>query len=148
VFLGKLFVESFLIYIQGCVGFTLGYAIPTMRLIIFVILFLIVTPFYRHKVQNGNPFNCMAQLIVAIACKWKVNVPSDPTKLNEVDPKEYVAKGKFPISHTPIWIFLYKAATEDGSTSEWKLCPVTQVEQTKLMLRMLPVWVTLFIPTP
>jgi peptide/histidine transporter 3/4 len=42
---------------------------------------------------------------------------------------------------------LDKAATEDGSTSPWKLCPVTQVEETKLMLRMLPVWVTLFIPS-
>jgi len=43
--------------------------------------------------------------------------------------------------------FLDKAATKDGSISPWKLCPVTQVEETKLMLRMLPVWVTLFIPS-
>jgi len=147
VFLGMLFADSFLIYIQDRVGFTLGYAIPTAGLIISVILFLIGTPFYRHKVQNGNPFNRMAQVIVAAARKWRVNVPSDPTKLYEVDPKEYVAKGRFPISHTPILRFLDKAATEDGSTSPWKLCPVTQVEETKLMLRMLPVWVTLFIPS-
>lgn len=147
VFLGMLFADSFLIYIQDRVGFTLGYAIPTVGLIISVILFLIGTPFYRHKVQNGNPFNRMAQVIVAAVRKWRVNVPSDPTKLHEVDPKEYVSKGRFPISHTTILRFLDKAATRDGSTSRWKLCPVTQVEETKLMLKMLPIWVLLFIPS-
>lgn len=147
VFLGMLFADSFLIYIQDRVGFTLGYAIPTAGLIISVVLFLIGTPFYRHKVQNGNPFNRMAQVLVASVRKWRVKVPSDPTLLYEVDPKEYVAKGRFPISHTPILRFLDKAATKDGSTSRWKLCPVTQVEETKLMIKMLPVWVAMFIPS-
>jgi peptide/histidine transporter 3/4 len=147
VFLGMLFADSFLIYIQDRVGFAVGYAIPTAGLIISVILFLIGTPFYRHKVRNGNPFNRMAQVLVASARKWRVRVPSDPTKLHEVDPKEYVSKGRFPISHTPILRFLDKAATKDGSASRWKLCTVTQVEETKLMIKLLPVWVSLFIPS-
>ena len=82
-------------------GFSVGYAIPTVGLTISFILFLIGTPYYRHKVQNGNPFNRMAQVIVAAARKWSVNVPSDPNQLYEVDPTEYVTKGRFPISHTP-----------------------------------------------
>jgi peptide/histidine transporter 3/4 len=60
VFLGMLFADSFLIYIQDRVGFAVGYAIPTAGLIISLILFLIGTPFYRHKIRNGNPFNRMA----------------------------------------------------------------------------------------
>jgi peptide/histidine transporter 3/4 len=64
-----------------------------------------------------------------------------------VDPKEYVAKGRFPIANTPELRFLDKAATKDGSISRWKLCPVTQVEETKLMIRMLPVWVAMFMPS-
>ena len=102
VFFGMLFADSFLIYIQDTMGYAWGYAIPTVGLIVSVIIFLIGTPYYRHKVQNGNPFNRMAQVIVAAARKRRVNVPSDPNKLYEVNPKEYVAKGRFPISHTPI----------------------------------------------
>lgn len=149
VFLGMLFADSFLIYIQDQVGFSVGYAIPTAGLIISVVLFLIGTPFYRHKPQNGNPFNRMAQVIVAAVRKWKVKVPSDPDQLHEVDAKEYVAKGRFPISHTQTLRCLDKAATKDSSSSSsgWKLCPVTQVEETKLMMRLLPIWVSLFIPS-
>eukprot|EP00253_Pinus_taeda_P006966 PITA_06966 len=102
IFLGMLIADSFLIYIQERVGFSVGYAIPTVGLIISVILFLIGTPFYRHKPQNGNPFDRMGQVIVAAVRKWRVNVPSDPTKLHEVDPKSYVSKGRFPISHSPV----------------------------------------------
>ena len=65
MFLGMLFADSFLIYIQDHMGFTVGYVIPTLGLIISLILFLIGTPFYRHNVQNGNPFNRIAQVIVA-----------------------------------------------------------------------------------
>lgn len=116
--IGAYIADSFLIYIQDRVGFSVGYAIPTVGLIISVILFLIGTPFYRHKVQNGNPFDRMAQVIVAAVRKWRVNVPSDPTELHEVDPKAYVSKGRFPIAHTPVLRFLDKAATKDGPVLE------------------------------
>jgi len=101
VFFGMLFAESFLIYIQDRVGFSWGYAIPTVGLIISVVIFLIGTPLYRHKVQKGNPFSRMAQVIVAAAYKWRVKVPSDPSELYEVDAEEYIAEGRFPIAHSP-----------------------------------------------
>jgi peptide/histidine transporter 3/4 len=148
-FIGTLFGQTFLIYIQENVGFSLGYGIPTAGIIISSVIFSIGTPFYRHKVRKGNPFGRMAQVIVAAARKRRVNMPSDPAKLHEVDPKQYVAQGRFPIHHTPSIRFLDKAATNDGSTSpwEWKLCSVTQVEETKLMIKMLPIWVAMFMPS-
>lgn len=145
VFIGTLIGQTLLIYIQQNVGFSLGYGIPTAGLIISVVIFFIGTPFYRHKVQKGNPFGRMAQVIVAAARKWRIDVPSDYRKLHEVDPKEYVARGRFPIHHTPSLRFLDKAATHDGSTS--KLCSVTQVEETKLMIKMVPIWVAMFMPS-
>jgi peptide/histidine transporter 3/4 len=36
---------------------------------------------------------------------------------------------------------------ESGSRSPWMLCPVTQVEETKQMIKMLPVWAATFIPS-
>lgn len=147
VFFGMLFAESFLIYVQEMVGFGVGYGILTTGLFLSLVVFFLGTPFYRHKVQKGNPFNRMAQVLVASARKWRVKLPSDPNQLYEVDVKEYIAEGRFPIKHTPNIRFLDKAATKDASISPWKLCPVTQVEETKLMIRMLPVWVTMFVPS-
>lgn len=146
ILFGLLFAVTFLIYVQDNVGFNIGYLIPTLGLIVSLVIFLIGTPLYRHKIQNGSPFIRMAQVIVASARKWRVEVPSDPDQLYELDAQVYVTKGRFPISHTSKLRFLDKAATMDGSRSRWKLCPVSQVEETKLMLRLLPVWVAMFMP--
>ena len=42
--------------------------------------------------------------------------------------------------------FLNKAAVKIGTDAPWMLCPVTKVEETKQMLRLLPVLVAMFIP--
>lgn len=43
--------------------------------------------------------------------------------------------------------FLDKAAVKTGSTSPWLLCPVSQVEETKQMIKMIPVLVATLIPS-
>lgn len=53
IFFGSLFFSTFLVYIQDNVGFALGYGLPTAGLTIYVIVFLVGTPFYRHKVPHG-----------------------------------------------------------------------------------------------
>lgn len=43
--------------------------------------------------------------------------------------------------------FLNKAAVKTGSDSPWMLCSVTQVEETKQMLRMIPILIATFLPS-
>jgi dipeptide/tripeptide permease len=43
--------------------------------------------------------------------------------------------------------FLTKASVKTGSTNEWMLCSVTQVEETKQMVRMIPIWVATVVPS-
>lgn len=45
--------------------------------------------------------------------------------------------------------FLNKACVDTGSStsSEWKICPITQVEETKQILTLIPIWVATFIPS-
>ncbi|KAH9309404.1 hypothetical protein KI387_037315 [Taxus chinensis] len=147
VFFGALFAQTFLIYIQEDIGFAVGYAVPTVGLIVSVGIFLVGTPFYRHKLQKGNPFGRIAQVIVAAVRNWRVKVAADPLQLHELGPEVYVAKGRFPISNTQSLRFLDKAARKNGFTSPWRLCTVTQVEETKLMLKLIPIWVAVFIPS-
>ncbi|XP_050204817.1 protein NRT1/ PTR FAMILY 5.2-like [Mercurialis annua] len=150
IFFGTLFSNTFLIYIQDNVGWSLGYALPTAGLAISIIVFLIGSPFYRHKVPSGSPFTKIAQVLVAAVSNWKVPVPNDPKELHEVCIEEYSRSNKFRIDHTPSLRFLDKAAVLKGgssSTTPWKLCPVTQVEETKQMMKMLPILLTTIIPS-
>ncbi|GKV19099.1 hypothetical protein SLEP1_g29396 [Rubroshorea leprosula] len=148
IFIGTLFGNTVVVYVQDNVGWTLGYGLPTLGLLISLMIFLAGTPFYRHKVPSGSSFTRMARVIVAALRKWRVHIPSDPKELFELDLEEYDAKkGKFRIDSTPTLRFLNKASVKTGSTDPWMLCSVTRVEETKQMLRMIPILVATFIPT-
>lgn len=101
IFFGTLFANTVLVYIQDNVGWTLGYGLPTLGLAISIVIFLVGTPFYRHKVPTGSPFTRMAKVIVAALKKWRVPIPSDPKELYELDLEEYTKKGKYRIDSTP-----------------------------------------------
>ncbi|KAK8674420.1 hypothetical protein V6N13_112711 [Hibiscus sabdariffa] len=147
IFFGTLFSNTFLIYIQDNVGWSLGYGLPTIGLLVSVLVFLVGTPFYRHKLPSGSPFTRILQVLVAAVRKWNVPVPTDPKELHELMLEEYSKSKKFRIDHTPWLRFLDKAAVKSGPTSEWMLCPVTQVEETKQMVKMIPILVATFIPS-
>ncbi|XP_027935728.1 protein NRT1/ PTR FAMILY 5.2-like [Vigna unguiculata] len=148
IFFGTLFANSVLVYIQDNVGWTLGYALPTLGLLVSIMIFLAGTPFYRHKVPAGSTFTRMARVIVAALRKWEVPVPGNSKELYELDKEDYAKKGSYRIDHTPTLKFLDKACVKtDSNTSPWMLCTVTQVEETKQMLRMIPILVATFVPS-
>ncbi|KAJ6852032.1 protein NRT1/ PTR FAMILY 5.2-like [Iris pallida] len=148
IFFGTFFANTVLVYIQDNVGWTLGYALPTVGLAVSVAIFVAGTPFYRHKLRSGSPFTKMSQVLVAAARNWKVALPTDPKELYELELEYYKGKGKFRIDSTTTLRFLNKAAVQSGhATSRWTLCPVTQVEETKQILRMIPILFCTFIPS-
>ncbi|XP_026659159.2 protein NRT1/ PTR FAMILY 5.2-like isoform X2 [Phoenix dactylifera] len=147
IFFGTLFANTVLVYIQDNVGWTLGYALPTLGLAISIAIFVAGTPFYRHKLPSGSPFTKMARVLVAAARKWRVTLPNDPKGLHELDLEEYAKNGRFRIDSTPNLRFLSKAAVKAGPTTPWVLCSVTQVEETKRMLQMIPILFATFIPS-
>ncbi|XP_076908553.1 protein NRT1/ PTR FAMILY 5.2-like isoform X1 [Bidens hawaiensis] len=147
IFFGTLFANTVLVYIQDNVGWTLGYGLPTLGLLISILIFLAGTPFYRHKVPTGSPFTKMARVILAALRKWRTPVPTDPKELYELDLTEYAKKGKYRIDSTPTLRFLNKACVRTGATSPWILCTVTAVEETKQILRMIPILIATFVPS-
>jgi hypothetical protein len=96
VFFKTLFANTFLVWVQDNVGWTLGYALPTLGLAISISIFLAGTPFYR-----------MAKVVVAAIRKWRVRIPNDPKELYELDLEEYAKKGKFRIDSTPTLKYVY-----------------------------------------
>ncbi|KAE8685342.1 Protein NRT1/ PTR FAMILY 5.2 [Hibiscus syriacus] len=109
IFFGTLFSNTFLIYIQDNVGWSLGYGLPTVGLLVSVLVFLVGTPFYRHKLPSGSPFSRIFQVLVAAIRKRNVPVPTNPKELHELSLEEYSKSKKFRIDHTPsLRLILYK----------------------------------------
>lgn len=100
VFLGTLFANIILVYIQDNVGWSLGYGLPTIGLAISLVIFFAGTPFYRHKMPHGSPFARMARVLVATVRKRRVALPEDPEELHELDMEEYAKRRKFRIQPT------------------------------------------------
>ncbi|XP_066384313.1 protein NRT1/ PTR FAMILY 5.2-like [Miscanthus floridulus] len=148
IFFGTLFANTVLVYIQDNVGWTVGYALPTLGLAVSIAIFTAGTPLYRHKPTSESPFAKMARVIVAAARKLAVSVPVDPRDLHELDDEYYAKKKTVPLPHTPNLNVLSKAAVKTGGGEDrWSLSTVTQVEETKQMLKMLPVLAITFVPS-
>ncbi|KAG0495573.1 hypothetical protein HPP92_000264 [Vanilla planifolia] len=84
-FCGNLFSTTVLIYIQNSVSWSIGYGVPTAGLSIAIAVFLLGSPFYRHKPPSGSPVVRVAKVLVAAVGNWSFRLPEDPKTLHELD---------------------------------------------------------------
>ncbi|GLJ35397.1 hypothetical protein SUGI_0711900 [Cryptomeria japonica] len=144
VFCGSLLGQTLIVYVQDNISWGLASGIIMAALIISYFLFIIGIPLYRHKLPAGSLLKRMAKVIGRVIKNWKVRVPTDACCLYEVDSKEYRSQGRYPITHTKPLRFMDKASL--GNTPGSNPCTVTDVEETKLVIRILPIWLTLILP--
>ncbi|KAK1262804.1 Nitrate transporter 1.5 [Acorus gramineus] len=153
--LGTLFSNTVLVYIEERGDWVLSFWISTGSAFAALVLFLGGTPWYRQFKPSGNPISRFSQVIVAAAKKWRAQLPSCGTDLYEMDVNKMGSNGGKKILHTPDFRFLDKAAVVTPGDSArlirattrnpWYLCPVTQVEEVKCILRLLPIWLSTII---
>ncbi|XP_021830882.1 protein NRT1/ PTR FAMILY 7.1-like [Prunus avium] len=146
---GSLFSNTILVYYEDTGKWTLGFVVSLGSAIIALLSFLLGTPGYRYLKPCGNPLPRVAQVFVAAARKWDI-VPVNSDDLYEVEGPDSAIKGSRKIYHSNEIEFLDKAATitEDdlcGPKNPWRLCTVTQVEEAKCVLKMLPIWLCTII---
>lgn len=151
--LGSLFSNTFLSYIQDKGNWVLGFWASTAAAATALLLFLSGTPQYRHAQPCGNPIGSICQVASAACRNWKSGVSPDHEVLYEGDDGSKADSGGRKLLHTEGFRFLDRAALTKASDSntklggacpgprdQWKLCTVTQVEQVKSILRLLPIW--------
>ncbi|GLJ41780.1 hypothetical protein SUGI_0864700 [Cryptomeria japonica] len=147
--IGALVSSSVLVWIQDNVGWGWGFGLPTVAMGIAICSFFAGTTLYRHQKPGGSALTRIAQVIIASFRKWNAKVPADKSLLYEVQDKESVIEGSRKLEHTDGFLFLDKAAIETGndksvagSINPWRLCTVTQIEEFKAIIRLLPIWAT------
>ncbi|KAJ7982344.1 protein NRT1/ PTR FAMILY 5.4-like [Quillaja saponaria] len=143
------------VYVQDNVGWGVGLGVLAAVLAVSLVLFLLGINKYRKESPPGSPFTKLAQVFVAAARKWRVSATRydppifwygdewDGTQL-ERQPR---AKGE-NLAHTSHFRFLDKAMMVDDldaskdTRNPWRLCSLNQVEEVKLVLRLIPIWLS------
>ncbi|XP_059667933.1 protein NRT1/ PTR FAMILY 8.1-like [Cornus florida] len=143
---GALIASSVLVYIQMNVGWGWGFGVPAVAMAIAIMFFFSGSRFYRLQRPGGSPLTRISQVLIASIRKYNVQVPADKSHLYETADKESNIKGSRKLDHTEVLRFFDKAAVETetdqvkGLANPWSLCTVTQVEELKAIIRLLPVW--------
>ncbi|KAG5550431.1 hypothetical protein RHGRI_015403 [Rhododendron griersonianum] len=146
--IGALVASTVLVWIQTNVGWGWGFGIPAVAMAAAVVSFFSGTRLYRNQRPGGSPLTRICQVVVASFRKARVRVPDDKSFLYEVVEGECVVKGSRKLDHTEQLSFFDKAAVETqsdrikGSIDAWRLCTVTQVEELKSIIRLLPILAT------
>ena len=138
--IGALVASSVLVWVQMNVGWGWGFGIPAVTMAVAVLFFFSGSRLYRHQKPGGSPLTRIAQVLVAAVWNWNARVPVDPSLLYELGDKESAIEGSRKLQHTEQFRFLDRAAVDSGKSSSWRQCTVTQVEELKTVVRLLPIW--------
>ncbi|XP_021722981.1 protein NRT1/ PTR FAMILY 6.1-like [Chenopodium quinoa] len=141
---GAIIAFTAVVYIQMHYGWGSAFGSLALGMGISNALFFIGTPTYRHRLPGGSPLTRVAQVLVAAFRKRNASfTSSEMVGLYELPGKRSAVKGSAKIEHTDDFRCLDKAALklpEDGADpNPWKLCTVTQVEEVKILLKLLPI---------
>lgn len=146
--MGALLSTTVLVYIEDNVSRGLGYAICGVCMTCAMVVLVIGTRLYRFKPPAGSPLTHIARVFVAAWKKRKLALPEEASNLYEEKwTEESGEMSKEIMVHTDQFRFLDKAAIEthdfrgmhQAPPNGWNLCTVTEVEEVKIVLRMLPI---------
>lgn len=138
--LGSLFAVTVLVYIQDNVGRGWGYGISAGTMIVAVVVLVCGTTLYRFKKPQGSPLTVIWR-VVFLAVKNRKLTCSNPEFLNDY------SNSKVP--HTKKFSCLDKAAilddyavSQENRKNPWIVSTVTQVEEVKMVIKLIPIWST------
>ncbi|XP_022897433.1 protein NRT1/ PTR FAMILY 4.6-like [Olea europaea var. sylvestris] len=126
--------------IEGSQKWWKGFLITLVCAYVGFIIFANEEPFYRLQVPGKNPLVRIAPVIGVAIKNRKLPPPDSPSELYEINERKS-ASTKAKIAHTERFRSFDKAAIfpKDAQPLPWIVCTVTQVEEVKVLTRMLPI---------
>ncbi|KAI3800793.1 hypothetical protein L1987_28889 [Smallanthus sonchifolius] len=143
---------TFFVWVQDNKGFDRGFGLSFIAMFLGAITIICGLPWYRiHVVQGSSAITEIIQVYVAAIRNQKLQLPEDPSELYEIPMDSEAALHQEFLPHRDVYRWLDKAAIRSGhidqAASPWKLCRVTQVENAKILLAMVPIFVCTIIMT-
>ncbi|XP_038892997.1 protein NRT1/ PTR FAMILY 5.4 [Benincasa hispida] len=150
---GSTFAVFVVIYVQDNIGWGLSFGILAGVLAAAIILFLAGVKKYRRQVPVGSPLTRIAQVVVAAVRKWRVDETRHEWRVCYDEENHAKNEGEsqyklMTLVRTNQFRILDKAALIDEEDearkkrNPWRLSTVREVEEVKLVVRLIPVWVS------
>lgn len=145
--LSTILALTVIVYIQEQFGWSIGFGVPAILMVLSLAAFLFGSPLYVHVKAKENLFLGLFQVPIAAFRKRKTTLPP-------LDAEEHFLRGNDSekTTLTENLRCLNKACViedpqrdlnSDGTASTpWKLCTIERVENLKSILRILPMWTT------
>ncbi|KAH6820170.1 Major facilitator superfamily protein [Perilla frutescens var. hirtella] len=148
---GLLLGVTVVVYIQDHLSWAAADLTLTAVMTLSLVIFCLGRPYYRFRRPTGSPLTPLLRVLVAAFAKRNLPSPSPsrPHILLYELPKSDKAQGRL-LFHTDKLKFLDKAAiieegekqNENENPNPWRLATVTKVEEMKLIINMIPIWLT------
>ncbi|KAL0366160.1 UNVERIFIED_CONTAM: protein NRT1/ PTR FAMILY 4.5 [Sesamum radiatum] len=143
--IGAILGVTFIVWINTTQGWDWAFGVCSIAIAIALLFLCMGGSVYQNNVPKGSPLTRILQVLVAATRNRNLPLPNKAEELHEVHDKEAV-KNEI-LERTDQFRFLDRAAiirpSEDTTLSTscgyWKMCTVTQVEETKIIVRMLPI---------
>ncbi|TXG49090.1 hypothetical protein EZV62_024965 [Acer yangbiense] len=139
------------------VGWAAGFGLLAGALAVSLAMFLVGIKRYKRENPVGSPFTTVAQVLVAAVRKWRVSETrgghgicygDEMSSSSSIDPGHKFAESYEiqEFDRTNQLRFLDKAMITDDvdysskTKNPWRLCSLNQVEEVKLVVRLIPIW--------
>lgn len=144
--IGALIAVTFVVWIEDNKGWEWGFGISTLTILLSIPVFMAGSSFYRNKIPSGSPLTTIFKVLIGAMlnnCIARspsnaiVNMSLSP---NDTDQQQTVTKD-LPQIETPSSSlkFLNKAVVNKPAYTFLR-CSVKQVEDVKIVLRVLPIF--------
>ncbi|PNT72860.1 protein NRT1/ PTR FAMILY 4.3 [Brachypodium distachyon] len=148
--IGGAFSVTIFVWIQNKKGWDKGFGAATGVMGLAVIAFVIGLPRYRiFTVQGSSALLEIFRVYVAAIRNRNLQLPENPDELYEISRSKASPETEFVAHRDKPFRFLDRAAIVQAPTGEtpnpWRQCRVTQVENAKTMLAMVPIFCSAII---
>ncbi|GAA0151824.1 transporter [Lithospermum erythrorhizon] len=148
---GALIAVTFVVWIEDNKGWEWGFGISTIAIFLSIPVFLAGSRFYRNKIPTGSPLTIILKVIVAsllnsCTSRSSTNVvasmatsPSPQFSSSQEAEREANNKKEIEPTETPTdsLTFFNRAITDESEFRALK-CTVNQVEDVKIVIKILP----------
>ncbi|KAL2940450.1 Protein NRT1/ PTR FAMILY 5.7, partial [Bienertia sinuspersici] len=129
-----------IVYVQEYVSWGIGFLMLAITMGFTGLCFHSWRPFYRYRSASGSPFTPMLQVLVAAVSKRHLALPSHSSLLYEVP-----VRRRFFDKAAIIEEQENNGLGKKTHNNPWRLATVTQVEEMKLIMNIVPVWLTCLV---
>ncbi|KAJ3681646.1 hypothetical protein LUZ60_014219 [Juncus effusus] len=149
--LGVLVAGTVIVWIEQNIAWYIGFSFSSCCLLIAALVFWIGTPIYRVQIPTGSPLTSVARVFILAFRNRNLEMPKDSELFYQGEDEWAGSKCQHKlITQTDGLRWLDKAgiiiepySTTSNPTCQPLLkCTVSQVEEVKILIRMIPIWLT------